>query len=254
MMGDVVMALLLLVLLLSSAAAWDDKDEEEIIQPSEFDLTLDAKVMPTGPVPSNIINLYDASSKLVTLKRSINVRVPPMPAAGRPAAEVLTLSIGRYDTFDDIILRISDQLGVAEGDEAWRLVWPESGDTIFLRDLGWLNDNVTVELVPGGPEDTTAPAKVHHSVTVFCNGDSRNGVNYRLRRHDTCASIIEATGRAVGIDEAHMADTPSLFDEAGLRVTDNDLGWLPNNARLFIVPKHRWVTGGVVHVKELRAA
>ena len=148
------------------------------------------------------------------------------------------MSIGRYDTFDSIMETISRKIGVDEGDGAWRLVSPENGKVISQLDLGWLKEGA--EVILAMPGDGTETFSGFRTVTVFKNGEVTEGVNYRITPHATCESIVAETGREVGIDLPHMEDNPSLFDEGGLRLKDEDLGWLEDGARLWIVPAHRY--------------
>ena len=209
---------------------------QEPLELTAFEKTMDGKVMPTGVVPDTILNPYGPSSKLVTLKRNVNVRVPAM--ANREEASTISVSFGRYDTFNEIMERVSEQLGVEEDDAQWKLVSVETGQVLLERDLGWLKDGAEVILaVPDAAESEHVSSG--RTVAVFKNGEVTGAVNYRITPHDTCESIIQATGPSVGVDAVHMADSPSLFDEGGLRLTDSDLGWLQDGARLWVVPAHR---------------
>ena len=212
-------------------------EDEGDVPLTDFETTLDAKVMPTGRVPEGVINPYVTSSKLVTKKRTILVSAPPAVAEGGEASQI-EVSVSRYDTFDDIMQQVEDKLGVKEGDGAWRLVSATTGQTLQVKDLGWLADGSNVRLVlPGQGDEHLISVR---TISVLRNGEVDGGVNYRLTPHDTCASVIEATGRDVGIDKAHMDDDPQLFDEGGLRLTDADLGWLDDGAKVWIVPSHRY--------------
>jgi hypothetical protein len=200
-------------------------------------MTADTKVMPVATASEDFLNLYSTSSKLVTLKRSVTVNIPAM--AGKEESQI-AISINRYDTFDSIMQRISEEVGVAESEVAWQLVWPDTGEAIRLRELGWLKEGSTITLLVPSESGTEQNTDSTRTVTVFRNGDVTRGVNYGITRHDNCESIIQFAGHSLGIDEAHMADDPALFDEAGLQLSDNDLGWLKNGARLFIVAQHRY--------------
>ena len=206
----------------------------EVVEMSEFDRTMNAKVMPTGVVPDTILNPYVTSSKLVTLKKTVSVRIPEIEGQTNVPAEV-QVSVGRYDSVSDLVNVVSETIGVPTQQD-WTIVSSRSGKMLTQEDLGWLEEgeSVILQFTKGNAVPSNA-----RKIQVFKNGEITGGVDYALSKFDTCKTIIAATGTAVGIDAVHMADNPGLYDEAGLVILDEDLGWLPDGAKLWIVPQHR---------------